>query len=286
MLVAADKQQDDLRAALRRQDNLVRSLSKTGSASQGDQSPMAGGRLTKAIIDARYKHALELARSGNVKAALKELLWCYDEGFPRVSAYRFARNQTLLSAIAKLGKDDPEALTALSERRDEARKNILASLYDFEAVADFVSINRVLNSDDVSLTLYSQMADDDPRRRTLAGYLYDQFVAGQLYPEALQAKPYATMNANFYALVTKPPPPADVPNREEIIANTRKFLITSTASNVETLAGSGDLIDAQALAAKLLKFDGSPETQTLLQQHATRAGHPELLTSLSTGPAN
>jgi hypothetical protein len=46
------------------------------------------------------------------------------------------------------------------------------------------------------------------------------------------------------------------------------------------LAGAGDLEHARTLAARLLTFDHSPETKTLLQQHAVRAGQPNLLNGM------
>ena len=55
------------------------------------------------------------------------------------------------------------------------------------------------------------------------------------------------------------------------------YLINSTASSIEALAGAGDLVHAQEMAKRLLAYDSSPETIALLQQHVTRAGQAGLL---------
>ena len=76
------------------------------------------------------------------------------------------------------------------------------------------------------------------------------------------------------------PLPANIPNPEMLRKAQHDYLISSTAKNVEVLAGAGDLEHARALAARVLAFDRSPEARTLLQQHAARAGQPELLDGL------
>jgi hypothetical protein len=55
------------------------------------------------------------------------------------------------------------------------------------------------------------------------------------------------------------------------------FAVQAAAKDVETLAGAGDLTHARMLAARILAQDNSGGTTTLLQAHAIRAGHPELL---------
>jgi len=49
--------------------------------------------------------------------------------------------------------------------------------------------------------------------------------------------------------------------------------VRSAAKVFEALAGAGRLDEARALADQIMQFDASDETKTLLQTHATRAGH-------------
>ena len=69
--------------------------------------------ITQDMVSTRYKNAQELARQGDAAEALKEFLWCFDDGMPRVSGYGGVRTSFLLSSIAKLGEKYPAALVAL-----------------------------------------------------------------------------------------------------------------------------------------------------------------------------
>jgi RNA polymerase sigma factor (sigma-70 family) len=241
------------------------------------ESTVSNTPITRDLVESRYKNAQELARSGNSADALKEFLWCFDLGMPRVSGYAGVRTSFLLSSIAKLGEEYPAALTALRERRDKASQQMLNSKNDSDATMEFAALNRTLKEDQNTLAVFDQLPAEDPRRQTLAGAAYDQLVEAQRYGDALVGRPYANISAHFEMGKAERPLPANIANAEEIRKSQRTYLINSTAKNVEVLAGSGDVVHARALADRLLAFDTSPETKALLQQHATRAGQAGLL---------
>jgi RNA polymerase sigma factor (sigma-70 family) len=236
--------------------------------------------VTRDAVEARYKHAQDLASRGDAAAALKEFLWCFDEGMPRVTGYGGVRTSFLLSEIAKLGEQYPDALAALRERRDKALQRMLASATDSDAAMEFSALNRALKQDQNTLAVFDQLPADDQRRQTLASSAYDQLVTAQRYGDALLGKSYAQISAQFEIMAAERPLPANIPNPEMLRKAQHDYLISSTAKNVEALAGAGDLEHARALAARVLAFDRSPEARTLLQQHAARAGQPELLDGL------
>lgn len=236
--------------------------------------------VTRDAVEARYKHAQDLASRGDAAAALKEFLWCFDEGMPRVTGYGGVRTSFLLSEIAKLGEQYPAALAALRERRDKALQRMLASATDSDAAMEFSALNRALKQDQNTLAVFDQLPADDQRRQTLASSAYDQLVTAQRYGDALLGKSYAQISAQFEIMAAERPLPANIPNPEMLRKAQHDYLISSTAKNVEVLAGAGDLEHARALAARVLAFDRSPEARTLLQQHAARAGQPELLDGL------
>jgi RNA polymerase sigma factor (sigma-70 family) len=236
--------------------------------------------VTRDAVEARYKHAQDLASRGDAAAALKEFLWCFDEGMPRVTGYGGVRTSFLLSEIAKLGEQYPDALAALRERRDKALQRMLASATDSDAAMEFSALNRALKQDQNTLAVFDQLPADDQRRQTLASSAYDQLVTAQRYGDALLGKSYAQISAQFEIMAAERPLPANIPNPEMLRKAQYDYLISSTAKNVEVLAGAGDLEHARALAARVLAFDRSPEARTLLQQHAARAGQPELLDGL------
>ncbi|MEO7413510.1 MAG: sigma-70 family RNA polymerase sigma factor [Opitutaceae bacterium] len=232
-------------------------------------------QVTRDLVDARYKRGQELARNGNSVEALKEFLWCFEVGMPQVSGYAGVRRSFLLSELQKLG---PAGVDALQELRDQAQKRVLAGKNGADAAADFSAINRAMKEDDRSIALYDQLPPGDERRRALANGAYDQFVAARRYADAAQARSYGSMVALFETLVITPTPNMSGADRTERLRQIQHAsLVESTAKNIEVLAGAGDLENAQKLAARLMAFDRSPETQASIEQHATRAGHPTLL---------
>lgn len=233
--------------------------------------------ITHDLVEARYKHAQELARSGDSAGALKEFLWCFDEGMPRVTGYGGVRDSFLLSEIAKLGENYPPALAALRERRDAAWQRMLSSENDPDAAQDFASLNRELHEDQNTLAAFDQLPAGDHRRQVLASVAYDQLVGAQRYSDAILGKPYDTISMLFDMTSKERPLPASITNPEMVRKTQRDYLINSTATSIEALAGAGDLVHARALAGRLLAYDSSPGTVTVLQQHLTRAGQGGLL---------
>ena len=237
--------------------------------------------ITQDLVASRYKNAQDLARSGDSAAALKEFLWCYDEGMPRVTGYGGVRNSFLLSSIAELGKNYPPALAALRERRDQAQARMLNSESDPDAAQDFASINRELHENQNTLAAFDQLPAGDHRRQALASVAYSLLVEGQRYGDALLGKPYENISAIFEMTSKEQPLPANISNPEKIQKMQRDYLINSTAADVEVLAGAGDLVHARTLAGRLLAYDSSPETKTVLQQHFSRAGQAALFDSVT-----
>lgn len=237
--------------------------------------------VTHDLVEARYQSAQELARSGDSAAALKEFLWCFDDGMPRVSGYGGVRNSFLLDSIAKLGENYPPALAALRERRDQAQQRMLNSESDPDAAMDFASLNRTLRENQNTLAAFDQLPAEDQRRQTLASVAYDQLVEAQRYHDAILGRPYESISAMFEMTAKERPLPKNIANPEMVRKTQRDYLINSTAGSVEALAGSGDLVHARALAGRLLAYDGSPETRVLLQQHVSRAGQAGLLDNVT-----
>lgn len=233
--------------------------------------------ITHDYVEARYKHAQELAKTGNNEEALKEFLWCYDEGMPPIAGYGGVRHSFLLKMIAELGESYPPALAALRERRDKAEQRILTSASDFDATMSFSSLNHYLKDDARNMQLYEQLESDDPRKPALGTMVYDELATSRRYREAVQAKPFSHMRDMFEALTD-----ASDPNTARLRQSQRTEIVKTTAGYVEVLAGAGDLAHARELAARILAYDGSPEAQTILQEHAARAGHPELFSTAQT----
>ncbi len=235
--------------------------------------------VTHASVETRFKRAQALAKAGQAEEALKEFLWCYDEGMPRVTGFSGVRQSHLLDEIAKLGKTYPPALEALREHRDRAERTMLASATDFDAAMSFSSINRVLGENGRTLQLWEQLPPDDRRRTALGHQAYGELVKTRRYQDAAQAMPYRMMNSMFESL-SDPLPKAvldKAPDAARLQREQRDYVVKNTTGYVEVLAGAGDLDHARELVGKLLEFDSSAETQAALRKGLFRAGQAQLL---------
>ena len=278
---AADAEEDSakLLSAIQSQ-SAARAAAST--ASTRPMAALAGSAaesepLTFDTVQARYRRAQEMARNGDPAEALRELLWCFDTGMPPIAGFGGVRVSFLLSDIAKLGERHPAALDALRERRDKAEKRLLASETDYEATQTLSSINRVLKENARSIALLDQLPAGDRRRTTLAMNAFDDLREMQRYADAAQGITYSQMTLRFETSTTERPLPPGIKDPDRIRKAQRDYAITSTANNIEVLAGSGDLEHARALAARVFAFDGSPETRAIVQKHVERAGQPDLL---------
>jgi hypothetical protein len=216
--------------------------------------------ITHDAVQARFKHARALAASGNVDEALKEYLWCYDVGMPQIAGYAGVRGSYVLDEILELG---PKGVAALEERLATARRAIASG--DDNLIVDFSGLSRVLGQKEAMVRLFDEMPAADPRRQTIAIYASDQLLEKQRYTDAMLGTTYAMMASRFEMAVNRAP------------GQLRESEISNVAKNIEILAGSGDLAHAQTMANRLLAADTSANTRTLLEQHLTRAGHPELV---------
>jgi RNA polymerase sigma factor (sigma-70 family) len=292
-LVASQHQQADLLAKIQGLETSLASANTRLKASEedgakllsvldsttADQTSATAVSITQKHVDARYKHAQDLVKTGKNEDALKELLWCYDEGMPRFAAYSGVRASFLLHLIADVGKTYPPAIDALRERRDKAEQQLLISANDHEATSSFAAINHALKENARNLQLYDQLSANDARRQSLGMWVYDELTSAQRYQEAAQARSYRQMR-DMVETLTDPSNP-----RSATLRSTQRIEVVKTiAQYVEVLAGAGDLTHARTLADQITAYDNSTEAKTILQQHATRAGHPELLTIASLAP--
>ncbi|MDO8545311.1 MAG: sigma-70 family RNA polymerase sigma factor [Opitutaceae bacterium] len=256
---AAEEDNGKLLAAIRSQSS---ARTATGDAARA----AVAEPLTRDQVDARWRRAQELAKSGDPAEALRELLWCFDEGMVRITSYSGVRRSFLLSVIAKLGETHPAALAALRERRDAAERQMLGSEGDYDAVANFGAINRVLKEANNTLAALDKFTPGDRRRRSLASSAIEELVDQRRYQEAMEARTFDQMVRFFASL-------RDTANSDE----RRKSAVNYVAKYVEILAGAGQTAQAGEFARQVLAVDASDETHALLQRHAARAGHPRLL---------
>jgi hypothetical protein len=230
-------------------------------------------------VQARFNRAQQMARNGQYEEALKEFLWCYDEGMPSDIRFVGVRDSFLLSAIANLGANYPPAIEALKARRDQAAASFMSGIGGNPVAMDFSALNKVLGDDRQTLEVYDQLPPNDSRRNAMALTVYDQLLTAQRYADAAQAKPYPQMISRFELTIQDRPAIANSTRPETLQALLRQSAVETAAKDIETLAGAGDLADARLFTQRVLAYDASASTMARLQAHANRAGHPELLAS-------
>ncbi len=232
-------------------------------------------QLTNNGVMARYNNARILAQNGRYEEALKDFLWCYDIGMVKVTHLNGSRRNLVIPELAMLRTKYAPALKALQERRDAAEQVMLVSEQEVDAVKDYAQLNQALGEHMKNLDFFTSLSAKDNRRQFLIPFVSDQLLASQRYNEIVQTNTFSRMQTSFVltsASIDETPklPPAHSKGRIDRFADT-------TSKNIEALAGAGEIDNAGKLIGKLLEFDNSTETRAKIQEHLTRAGHPELL---------
>ena len=117
---------------------------------QGDPNdPSLRSRLADAYVE-----------MGQDEDALREYLWCFDEGEKHSEGYHGVRLSFLLSSIERLGRRYPPAREALVERRQTAEQRIVDGSAEYDDIAVYSSINEKFNDQEATLALYDRVKDE------------------------------------------------------------------------------------------------------------------------------
>jgi thiol-disulfide isomerase/thioredoxin len=227
----------------------------------------------RAAVQARYNFAKTLAQNGKYAEALEQYLWCYDEGMVREAGFAGVRVSFLTGDLGRLAAQYPPTREALIVRRDNARARLLASAADRQAATEFSALNEALGDRAANLALFDQFPAGDARRRGLGLRVYAELVTARRYADALEVQPYETMRLLLESGLN---PSAVV--KGEFRETMKAMSLKNAATNVEALAGGGELDHAREFIARILAADSSAEMKALLREKLARAGHPELLT--------
>lgn len=257
---------------------------KAAAAATTAATLAAEAPITREAVQERFRVARELARNGGDAAtALREFLWCYDEGMVRIAVLQGVRTSALAREIAQLGASYPPALEALRERRDRIEQRVLANDRDNTAMLELSQLNQVLGDKQRNLELFDKLSANDRRRESLLSSVQEQLLAARRYADVVSARPFSRINSYFEMTIAERPLPANIPNPERLQQTMRTSILRRAMQDFEALAGAGEMENARLFAGKVLAYDNTPETRALLEQHAKRAGQPDLL-SASAAP--
>ncbi len=219
-------------------------------------------------VEKRYQRAKDLAKAGDYAEALGEYLWCYDEGMVGGN-FLTTRAYSVIPELAELGKKYPAALSALRDRGAQAAGKLQADPGDADAAADYGQIFTALKDDASLLSMWATLPVGNAREFLLINGAYDALVSARRYGDAAAAKSFGRMVQDMDVMAAM-----DVPDTAK--KSMREGIVKRSAANFEVLAGAGSVAQAQTLAKKLLLYDNTPATKSLLMERAARAGHAEL----------
>jgi thiol-disulfide isomerase/thioredoxin len=233
-------------------------------------------------VQARYRLGDELARSGRSDEALAEYLWCFDEGMVQVRSFTGVRVSFLLGSLGRLAAVHPPAKSALLERRDRAKAAFLAG--DPSGALDLAALNNAVGESAANLEILDSLPAADPRRSPFVQRLFGQLLTAKRYPDLIGDLTGGKMQRqwqNMQQLANRPG--QRLPQQAEA---EKKLARQWLAARIEVLAGAGQTADASTWIKTALEFDNTAEMATLLREHLTRAGHPELLPISDAPPTN
>lgn len=263
----------ELSASVIAGDNTVIRAQRT--LAQGDANdPMLRMRLGDA-----YR---EMSRYDD---ALREYLWCFDEGAEHDPAYVGVRLSFLLGDIARLGASFPPAREALVERRDAAKQRILDGETGDEAALVFARINDALGEGDTTLALFDRLKDDDVLHaraaRTLVREVFDLLVEGKRYGEIvshLDVPARAAVHLRIFDNAVQREEETKAKLGEVMLEVKRdveaRLTRQSVAACYQVLVGVGEHVGAASIADKLIKRLDDAETLNALAWAGYLTGSP------------
>lgn len=240
--------------------DLLQRVSDVRAASRAVGSAIPADEAVKAAL----ARAAQLIKEGKKQAALEMYLACYRD--VRAARLIGPEAQNLLWALAKLGRDYPEARDALAALRDKATADWKAGNVGSDLIREIAFLNERLGEGTKSIALYDALPATDEARPLVAAIAQEEFIAARRYAEVLPIRSYGNMvrlvdgGVHLSGVQT--------PTRQ---AAAKQYVVETTLTNIEILTGAGRVEDAQALTGKLLAFDNSEATQAELQRHLDRA---------------
>lgn len=223
----------------------------------------ADPELTEDLVQTRYTRGLQLLREGYDAQALRDLLWCYDEGMPAFPQYKVARTSVLISAIKRLADNYDAAQQAMVKRCADAERRLLAG--EDAAVVEFVAWCDALNDERRMIKIFDQLPADDSRRHGFGVTAFRVFLSKRRYADALSALPFDSMMKVANSQVER------FANSPRASPESRAAAVDGILDFIEVLAGAQETTGAQEMIAKLKAFSPTGETNRDIERRLKRA---------------
>ena len=245
---------------------------KTQLAAKGKNDPMQ-----------RMRYADALAEKGRNAAALKEYLWCLDEGNQNMQGFYGVRLSFLLSNIIRLGQQYPPALAALKQRRDTCSRRTASAVPPPQTSRRILPPTTKTSADRPILWPYT--TELEAKQSLAVTSLYRS-----ISPLLLEQKRYTDLiqgGGNYAAQLDMEIATFKMMSgnaQMKLDKETKNILMRQSVNTgggfYEALLGTDKTAEADALRDKLLAFDASAATYAELMRHAVRANKPEVAQKL------
>ena len=250
----------------------------------------------------RSKLADAYVEMGQYEDALREYLWCFDEGEEHSPAYVGVRLSFLLGSIKRLGGKYPPARAALIKRRQQAEQRIVDGSAEYDDIAVYTAINRTFGDQDASVDLYDHVKGEGSLAplvlEALADQVFELLVHAQRYHQvALEYDVPGRVEEAFDSYRNTLEAFGDIDSlfddlggesmQEELkahlespgfldsIRETQQFLLRQqVVICYQVLVGAGVLEDAAKAAQRLIKEFDAPETHGALALAGYITGSP------------
>ncbi len=234
-----------------------------GLATTGAAAEPGPGREA---VQARYRAAQQEALTGDPAQALRELVWCFDEGMVRETSFSAVRLSFLVRDFAQLARKYPPAGEFMRRRADEAEMRLFGG--ERAAAQEFAAWCEALGDEPRLLEAFGRIPAGDMRRRRFGLQAFGVLRKARRYSEALEVLPYDSMIRLTGLNVSRPNLPAAAAE------TARRFAVGSYLDYIEVLAGANQTGEAGQLREKLKALDDSPATREELERRLARAALP------------
>lgn len=223
-----------------------------------------------------HKLGDEYLNAGKFDDAMKEYLWCFDEGTTANPGYAGVRSSYLLARLAQLSQIHPPARAAVLERRDSAAQRLVEKPSDTAAAMDFAAINRQFGESAQTMAMFDRLREKDNWdanvRLVLRDALFDELFTNKRYADLLGGDAAAEVESDIQRLKQMEPMMARDPRSATVL---KQRMLTKWAHLLEATLATQSTEKAQRLAQAILSYDRSDQTLQALADAAKSAGKPE-----------
>ncbi|MBK1876758.1 RNA polymerase sigma factor [Pelagicoccus mobilis] len=235
-------------------------------------------------VMARFQRAQGWKKDGKLEEALEEFLWLFDNGVQERSSFVGVRHSAVLRSILEIGDSIPEAKRELEIRRDRIETEILnlpnSSDRNEIDVHAWARINAELGEQERSIAVFDQV-ENERLKSSLRIFLKKELMEEKRYEDALRPGYAGLAFANFQMSYERLPSGRfSGEKRAAMIERNKAYAIKSAASDMELLAGAGEVDQAIKLAEEVLVHDSSAETIQLIRTHLEKADRGDLFQAL------